>query len=109
MIRARRDGRQQPAEGVGIQRARRARSVSEGAAHSRPRFGGFDRDIAAGLAIRHDPGSRHVVDAFQKELAFLGVASAPAFVRAPEGNGCAERFIRASKENLLWLRSFESV
>ena len=40
-------------------------------------------------------------DAFQKELAFLGIASSPAFVRAPEGNGCAERFIRTLKENLL--------
>ena len=33
-------------------------------------------------------------DAFQQELGFLGIASSPAFVRAPEGNGCAERFIR---------------
>ena len=33
-------------------------------------------------------------DAFQKELALLGIESSPAFVRAPEGNGCAERFIR---------------
>ncbi len=38
-------------------------------------------------------------DAFQRELAFLGIASSPAFVRAPEGNGCAERFIRTLKEN----------
>jgi putative transposase len=46
---------------------------------------------------------------FQKELAFLGIASSPSFVRAPEGNGCAERFIRTLKENLLWLRSFETI
>jgi putative transposase len=39
-------------------------------------------------------------DAFQKEIAFLGIESSPAFVRAPEGNGCAERFIRTLKENL---------
>jgi len=30
-------------------------------------------------------------------------------VRAPEGNGCAERFIRTLKENLLWMRSFDTV
>ena len=48
-------------------------------------------------------------DAFQKELAFLGIESSPAFVRAPEGNGCAERFIRTLKENLLWVRTFDSV
>src|SRR4051812_42589117 len=48
-------------------------------------------------------------DAFQKELGFLGIASSPAFVRAPEGNGCAERFIRTLKENLLWVRTFDTV
>ena len=42
-------------------------------------------------------------DAFQAELRFLGIESSPAFVRAPEGNGCAERFIRTLKENLLWM------
>src|SRR4051812_32746319 len=41
--------------------------------------------------------------------AFLGIESSPAFVRAPEGNGCAERFIRTLKENLLWVRTFDTV
>jgi hypothetical protein len=31
------------------------------------------------------------------------------FVRAPEGNGCAERFIRTLKKNLLWVRCFETI
>src|SRR5437763_10530684 len=48
-------------------------------------------------------------DAFQQELAFLGIASSPAFVRAPEGNGVAERFIRTLKENLLWVRTFDTI
>ena len=48
-------------------------------------------------------------DTFQKELTFLGIESSPAYVRAPEGNGCAERFIRTLKENLLWVRSFDTV
>ena len=52
-------------------------------------FGGFAEDIACGLAIRHDHGSQYMADAFQKELRFLGIESSPAFVRAPEGNGCA--------------------
>jgi putative transposase len=30
-------------------------------------------------------------------------------VRAPEGNGCAERFIRTLKENLLWVQTFETI
>jgi putative transposase len=46
---------------------------------------------------------------FQTEIAWLGAASSPAFVRAPEGNGCAERFIRTLKENLLWVRTFPTV
>ena len=46
---------------------------------------------------------------FQKEIAFLGIESSPAFVRAPEGNGRAERFIRTLEENLLWVRTFDTV
>jgi hypothetical protein len=46
---------------------------------------------------------------FQEELTFLGITSSPAFVREPEGNGCAERFIRTLKENLLWLKTFNTV
>jgi putative transposase len=75
----------------------------------RQRFGRFDRKIAAGLAVRHDHGSPYVAHDFRKELAFPGIASSPSSVRAPEGNGCAERFIRTLKENLLWLRSFETI
>ncbi len=46
---------------------------------------------------------------FQDELAFLGVTSSPAFVREPQGNGCAERCIRTLKENLLWITTFDTV
>lgn len=72
-------------------------------------FGAFGKNVAHGLSVRHDHGSQYMPDAFQKELAFLGIQSSPAFVRAPEGNGCAERFIRTLKENLLWVRSFDAV
>jgi putative transposase len=60
----------------------------------RQHFGGFAKTIARGLAVRHDHGSQYMSDHFQKELAFLGIESSPAFVRAPEGNGCgtAARF-----------------
>ena len=44
-----------------------------------------------------------------KAEAFLGAESSPAFVRAPESNGCAERFIRSLKEHLLWVRWFGTV
>ena len=72
-------------------------------------FGGFAQGIASGLAVRHDHGSQYLSGDFQKELRFLGIDSSPALVRAPEGNGCAERFIRTLKENLLWVRSFDTV
>ena len=48
-------------------------------------------------------------DVFQEEISFLGITSSPAFVREPEGNGCAERFVRILKENLLWVKTFETV
>jgi transposase InsO family protein len=72
-------------------------------------FGGFARAIARGLAVRHDHGSQYMADAFQNELDFLGIDSSPAFVRTPEGNGCAERFIRTLKENLLWVQTFDTL
>jgi len=75
----------------------------------RQRFGGFGKASARGLAVRHDHGSQYMSHHFQKEIAFLGIESSPAFVRAPEGNGCAERFIRTLKENLLWVRSFDTI
>jgi putative transposase len=75
----------------------------------RERFGAFAKDVAAGLALRHDHGSQYVSHDFQAEIRFLGITSSPAFVREPEGNGCAERFIRTLKENLLWVRPFATV
>ncbi len=75
----------------------------------RRHFGPFAKGIAAGLSIRHDHGSQYMSAVFQDEIAFLGAESSPAFVRAPEGNGCAERFIRTLKENLLWIQTFDTV
>jgi transposase InsO family protein len=75
----------------------------------RENFGAFAEGIAEGLRIRHDHGSQYVADDFQDELAFLGMIASPSFVREPEGNGCAERFIRTLKENLLWVRTFKTI
>jgi hypothetical protein len=77
------------AECVGIHAARRAtrfealEPIRQGV---RRCFGAFAKDTARGLGVRHDHGSHYMSDAFQKELAFLGIDSSPAFVRAPEGN-----------------------
>ena len=72
-------------------------------------FGAFAEGIASGLQVRHDHGSQFIADDFQRELVFLGIEPSPAFVREPEGNGCAERFIRTLKENLLWVRRFDRI
>jgi putative transposase len=73
------------------------------------RFGSVETDAARGLAIRHDHGSQYMSRDFQREIAWLGATSSPAFIRAPEGNGCAERLIWTLKENLLWVRTFRDV
>jgi putative transposase len=99
-------------ECIGIHAARRAtrfealEPIRQGV---RACFGAFAEGVASGLRLRHDHGSQFVADDFQTELAFLGIASSPAFVREPEGNGCAERFIRTLKENLLWVRRFATI
>ena len=99
------------AECVGIHAARRGtrfealEPIRQGV---REQMGAYDRDAAGGLKLRHDHGSQFVSDHYQGELRFLGIAASPAFVREPEDNGCAERFVRTLKEQLLWLRTFET-
>ena len=99
-------------ECIGIHAARRAtrfealEPIRQGV---RACFGAFAEGVASGLALRHDHGSQYGADDFQTELAFLGIEPSPAFVRESEGNGCAERFIRTLKENLLWVQTFDTV
>lgn len=100
------------AECVGIHAARTAtrfealEPIRQGV---RERFHDYGPDVARGLAMRHDHGSAFTSELFQGELRFLGIRSSPAFVREPEGNGCAERFIRTLKEQLLWVRCFRTI
>lgn len=75
----------------------------------RGHFGAYGKSVAEGLRLRHDHGTQYMSNHFQREVEFLGIEASPAFVREPEGNGCAERFIRTLKENLLWVRTFETV
>ena len=75
----------------------------------RRHFGATSKDVAAGLKLRHDHGPNSVSDDFQDQIALPGIEASPSFVREPEGNGVAERFIRTLKENLLWVRHFETI
>jgi len=72
-------------------------------------FGPAGADVALGLKLRHDHGSNYMAEDFQREIAFLGIEASPSFVREPEGNGVAERFIRTLKEQLLWVRTFHTL
>ena len=65
--------------------------------------------VARGLKLRHDHGSNYMSGDFQDEIECLGIEASPSFVREPEGNGVAERFIRTLKENLLWVRTFDTI
>jgi putative transposase len=100
------------AECVGIHAARRGtrfEALEPLRQGIREHFDAYQADVAAGLALRHDHGSQFLSNLFQTELRFLGITSSPAFVREPEGNGCAERFIRTLKEQLLWIERFDTV
>ena len=72
-------------------------------------FSGFQAGAAEGLQLRHEHGSQLMSDDFQNEIRFLGIESSPAFVREPEGNRCIERFFKTLKEQLLWVRHFQSI
>jgi putative transposase len=100
------------AEGIGIHAAThgtRFEALEPIRQGVRTHFGTFGTDVAHGLILRHDHGSQYLSQVFQDELRCLGLTSSPAFVREPHGNGCAERFIRTLKENLLWLTTFDTV
>jgi transposase InsO family protein len=80
--------------------------VRQGVLHH---FGAIGPGVAAGLKLRHDHGSNYMSGDFQAEIKCLGITSSPSFVREPEGNGVAERFIRTLKENFLWVHTFDTV
>ena len=99
-------------EVVGIHAAKRGtrfealEPIRQGVRHS---FGAFGQDVAKGLTLRHDHGSQFISDDFQNEIKFLGIKDSASYVREPQGNGIAERFVRILKENLLWVRSFDTI
>jgi putative transposase len=100
------------AECVGIHAARRGtrfEALEPLRQGIRQHFGAYRQGTAVGLALRHDHGSQFLSYAYQAELRFLGIRSSPAFLREPQGNGCAERFIRTLKEQLLWVERFATI
>jgi putative transposase len=61
--------------------------------------GTFDRDVAAGVALRHDHGSQFISYAFQDELRFVGIRSSPSFVRSRPTRVKGKRLCRTIHSN----------
>ena len=72
-------------------------------------FGSVRADAARGVSLRHDHGSPFMSEHFQNQLKFFGMAPSFAFVREPETNGVAERFIRTLKEQIVFGRIFQDI
>lgn len=75
----------------------------------RAHMAGYAPKIALGLGLRHDWGPQYTAHQFQGELRWLGIRSTASYVREPECNGVAERFMRTLKEECLYLHDFESL
>ena len=75
----------------------------------RQQFGHLSRDVARGLALRHDHGSNFMADDFQRQMRFWGVSPSYAFVAEPETNGCIERLFRTLKEQAIHGRIFQTI
>jgi transposase InsO family protein len=72
-------------------------------------FGSVRPDAARGVLLRHDHGSPFMSEHFQNQLGFFGMAPSFAFVRQPETNGVAERFIRTLKEQVVFGRIYQDI
>jgi transposase InsO family protein len=72
-------------------------------------FGSVERGAARGLALRMDHGTQYLSDHFQNQIKAWGIAPSFAFLREPETNGVAERFIRTLKEQAIYGRTFQNL
>lgn len=73
------------------------------------RYGSVEQAVAEGLSLRYDGGPCFRSAHYQAEIDHLGIARSPAYHYEPETNGCAERYIQTLKEQLLWIRRFETL
>lgn len=75
----------------------------------RDRFGTLEPDVARGISCRHDWGPQYTSSHFTGSLRWLGIEDSPAYVGEPPCNGCAERFIRTLKEQVIWARRWNTI
>ncbi len=69
-------------------------------------FHSVGRGAARGLALRMDHGSQYTSEHFQNQIKAWGIAPSFSFLKQPETNGVAERFIRTAKEQVIYGRTF---
>lgn len=74
-------------------------------------FGSVEAGSARGLELmlRMDSGSQYRSEDFQNQVKTWGIAPSFAFVREPQTNGVAERFIRTLKEQVIYGRTFRTI
>jgi putative transposase len=72
-------------------------------------YGSVERGAARGLALRMDHGTQYLSGHFQNQIKAWGIAPSFAFLREPETNGVAERFIRTLKEQAIYGRIFHNL
>jgi transposase InsO family protein len=75
----------------------------------RDRFGELGPDVCRGISCRHDWGPQYTSSHFQGSLRWLGIEDSPAYVGEPPCNGCAERFIRTLKEQVIWTKHWTTI
>jgi putative transposase len=64
---------------------------------------------AAGLKLRHDNLPLYRSAAFRRPLRIYGIGFSPSPILSPQMNGCAERFVRTLRDNLLSIRFFNDI
>jgi transposase InsO family protein len=70
-------------------------------------FGRLSPGCAAGLTLRHDNLPLFREESFRSPLRVFGVAFSRSPILSPQMNGCAERFVRTIRDNLLSIQFFE--
>jgi transposase InsO family protein len=66
-------------------------------------------DAGRGLSLRMDHGTQYLSEHFQNQLKHWGIKPSFAFIEQPQTNGVAKRFIRTSKEQVIYGRVFQNL
>jgi integrase-like protein len=96
-------------DGIRVSRTRVLRIIGENRLLSPHRRRPRPRRFRARGTVASRPRQPFLSEHFQNQLTFFGMAPSFAFVREPETNGVAERFIRTLKEQVVFGRIFQDI